>query len=213
MINAQWIITEREESKVQNEHLTENAGVVGDTVEMTQTLRSSKNVPAVACLLFPPQTPRPVGQLSFSLHFPQTIFSTLWSKRVCLVLCSSFQLLELFDSEDPRERDFLKTILHRIYGKFLGLRAFIRKQINNIFLRWVKRHTSMFCHVLVLYLTRWCRLQRDFIKTYEQTRVCFKSTSEFCSRKIGKTNSKMTFSLEIPTPVSFHFSPVNSPFK
>lgn len=45
------------------------------------------------------------------------------------------QLLELFDSEDPRERDFLKTILHRIYGKFLGLRGFIRKQINNIFLR------------------------------------------------------------------------------
>ncbi|CAJ1076965.1 serine/threonine-protein phosphatase 2A 56 kDa regulatory subunit alpha isoform [Xyrichtys novacula] len=47
------------------------------------------------------------------------------------------QLLELFNSEDPRERDFLKTILHRIYGKFLGLRAFIRKQINNIFLRFI----------------------------------------------------------------------------
>lgn len=47
------------------------------------------------------------------------------------------QLLDLFDSEDPRERDFLKTVLHRIYGKFLGLRAFIRKQINNIFLRFV----------------------------------------------------------------------------
>lgn len=46
------------------------------------------------------------------------------------------QLLELFDSEDPRERDFLKTILHRIYGKFLGLRAYIRRQINNIFYRW-----------------------------------------------------------------------------
>lgn len=44
------------------------------------------------------------------------------------------QLLELFDSEDPRERDFLKTVLHRIYGKFLGLRAFIRKQISHIFL-------------------------------------------------------------------------------
>ncbi|KAK9412118.1 Serine/threonine-protein phosphatase 2A 56 kDa regulatory subunit [Crotalus adamanteus] len=43
------------------------------------------------------------------------------------------QLLDLFDSEDPRERDFLKTILHRIYGKFLGLRAYIRRQINNIF--------------------------------------------------------------------------------
>eukprot|EP00062_Callorhinchus_milii_P019230 gi/632973548/ref/XP_007903207.1/ PREDICTED: serine/threonine-protein phosphatase 2A 56 kDa regulatory subunit alpha isoform [Callorhinchus milii] len=47
------------------------------------------------------------------------------------------QLLELFDSEDPRERDFLKTVLHRIYGKFLGLRAFIRKQINNIFIRFI----------------------------------------------------------------------------
>ncbi|KAK3877602.1 hypothetical protein Pcinc_017680 [Petrolisthes cinctipes] len=47
------------------------------------------------------------------------------------------QLLELFDSEDPRERDFLKTTLHRIYGKFLGLRAFIRKQINNIFYKFI----------------------------------------------------------------------------
>lgn len=47
------------------------------------------------------------------------------------------QLLDLFDSEDPREREFLKTVLHRIYGKFLGLRAFVRKQINNIFLRFI----------------------------------------------------------------------------
>ncbi|XP_003386538.1 PREDICTED: serine/threonine-protein phosphatase 2A 56 kDa regulatory subunit epsilon isoform-like [Amphimedon queenslandica] len=47
------------------------------------------------------------------------------------------QLLELFDSLDPRERDYLKTVLHRIYGKFLGLRAFIRKHINYIFLRFV----------------------------------------------------------------------------
>lgn len=29
----------------------------------------------------------------------------------------ALQLLELFDSEDPRERDFLKTVLHRIYGE------------------------------------------------------------------------------------------------
>jgi len=48
-----------------------------------------------------------------------------------------FQLLNLFDSEDPRERDFLKTTLHRIYGKFLGLRAHIRKHINNIFYKSV----------------------------------------------------------------------------
>lgn len=46
-------------------------------------------------------------------------------------------LLELFDSEDNRERDCLKTTLHRIYGKFLSLRSFIRKSINNIFLTFV----------------------------------------------------------------------------
>lgn len=75
--------------------------------------------------------------------------STKRCKRVCVIVCFfslwswvrvTFccpQLLELFDSEDPRERDFLKTTLHRIYGKFLGLRAYIRKQINNIFYRWV----------------------------------------------------------------------------
>ena len=56
------------------------------------------------------------------------------------------QLLELFDSEDPRERDFLKTTLHRIYGKFLSLRAHIRRSINNIFYGFVyetKRHNGI----------------------------------------------------------------------
>lgn len=36
-------------------------------------------------------------------------------------ISSSFikMYIELFDSEDPRERDYLKTILHRLYGKFM----------------------------------------------------------------------------------------------
>ncbi|KAJ4339256.1 serine/threonine-protein phosphatase 2A 56 kDa regulatory subunit delta isoform [Didymella glomerata] len=46
-------------------------------------------------------------------------------------------LLELFDSEDPRERDFLKTTLHRIYGKFLNLRSYIRRSINNVFFQFI----------------------------------------------------------------------------
>lgn len=56
------------------------------------------------------------------------------------------ELLNLFDSEDPRERDFLKTTLHRIYGKFLGLRAYIRKNINNIFYKFIyemERHNGI----------------------------------------------------------------------
>ncbi|XAR55343.1 hypothetical protein NMG60_11035394 [Bertholletia excelsa] len=47
------------------------------------------------------------------------------------------RLLDLFDSEDLREREYLKTILHRIYGKFMVHRPFIRKAINNIFYRFI----------------------------------------------------------------------------
>jgi hypothetical protein len=36
------------------------------------------------------------------------------------------KLVELFDSEDPRERDYLKTILHRIYGQILQFRLVVR---------------------------------------------------------------------------------------
>jgi len=56
------------------------------------------------------------------------------------------RLLDLFDSQDPRERDYLKTILHRIYGKFMPYRAFIRKAINNIFYRFIyetERHNGI----------------------------------------------------------------------
>lgn len=61
-------------------------------------------------------------------------------RRLCqtrLHPAKSAQLLELFDSEDPRERDFLKTTLHRIYGKFLNLRSYIRRSINNVFFQFI----------------------------------------------------------------------------
>ena len=45
------------------------------------------------------------------------------------------QMVDLFDSEDPRERDYLKTILHRIYGKFMTLRNVIRTQVMNLLLK------------------------------------------------------------------------------
>merc|ERR1712227_502670 len=36
---------------------------------------------------------------------------------------------------DPRERDYLKTILHRVYGKFMALRSFIRRAIQHAFFK------------------------------------------------------------------------------
>jgi len=56
------------------------------------------------------------------------------------------KLVELFDSEDPRERDYLKTILHRIYGKFMSHRSFIRKTIQYVFYRFIyetERHNGI----------------------------------------------------------------------
>lgn len=56
------------------------------------------------------------------------------------------KLLDLFDTEDPREREYLKTILHRIYGKFMVHRPYIRKAINNVFYRFIyetERHNGV----------------------------------------------------------------------
>ena len=46
-------------------------------------------------------------------------------------------LLHLFDSEDARERDFLKTITHRIYSKLTLRRALIRRVICNVFYEFI----------------------------------------------------------------------------
>ena len=65
-------------------------------------------------------------------------------KHVDQTFC--LKLVELFDSEDPRERDYLKTILHRIYGKFMSHRSFIRKTIQHTFYRFIfesERHNGI----------------------------------------------------------------------
>ena len=46
-------------------------------------------------------------------------------------------LLELFNSEDARERDYLKTILYRIYAKLIPRRKIIRKSMNESFLSMI----------------------------------------------------------------------------
>ncbi|CAN0900820.1 Serine/threonine protein phosphatase 2A 57 kDa regulatory subunit B' kappa isoform [Linum grandiflorum] len=56
------------------------------------------------------------------------------------------RVLDLFDSDDPRERECLKTVLHRIYGKFMVHRPFIRKGVSNIIYRFVyetERHNGI----------------------------------------------------------------------
>lgn len=59
------------------------------------------------------------------------------SAKRCIDTAFCSRLIEQFDTEDPRERDYLKTILHRIYGKFMSHRSHIRKAISHVFYRFV----------------------------------------------------------------------------
>ena len=57
------------------------------------------------------------------------LYGTFLSRRFLLSLLSNFA------SEDSRERDYLKTIVHRIYGQSMVLRPFIRRNIQYLLLR------------------------------------------------------------------------------
>ncbi|KAI3458923.1 hypothetical protein Pfo_015586 [Paulownia fortunei] len=78
-------------------------------------------------------------QLVYELLLKYVVSSETDTKIAKRYLDHSFvlKLLDLFDSEDMREREYLKTILHRIYGRFMVHRPFIRNAINNIFYRFI----------------------------------------------------------------------------
>lgn len=78
-------------------------------------------------------------QLVYDLLLKYVVSTETDTKIAKRYLDHSFvlKLLDLFDSEDMREREYLKTILHRIYGRFMVHRPFIRNAINNIFYRFI----------------------------------------------------------------------------
>ncbi|KAJ8899763.1 hypothetical protein K2173_019463 [Erythroxylum novogranatense] len=87
-------------------------------------------------------------QLVYELLLRYVVSSDTDAKVAKRYIDHSFvlKLLDLFDTEDPREREFLKTVLHRIYGKFMVHRPFIRKAINNIFYGFIyetQRHSGI----------------------------------------------------------------------
>ncbi|XP_010935179.1 serine/threonine protein phosphatase 2A 57 kDa regulatory subunit B' beta isoform [Elaeis guineensis] len=55
-------------------------------------------------------------------------------------------LLGLFQSEDPRERDRLKNVYHQLYSKLTDERSFMRRSMSNVFLRFAsdaERHSGI----------------------------------------------------------------------
>ncbi|XP_031109465.1 serine/threonine protein phosphatase 2A 57 kDa regulatory subunit B' kappa isoform-like [Ipomoea triloba] len=87
-------------------------------------------------------------QLVYDLFLQFISLSSLDPKVAKKYIHHSFilKLLNLFDSEDPRERECLKSVLHRLYGKFMMHRPFIRNAVSNIFYGFVfetQRHNGI----------------------------------------------------------------------
>ncbi|XP_025677692.1 serine/threonine protein phosphatase 2A 57 kDa regulatory subunit B' beta isoform [Arachis hypogaea] len=97
---------------------------------------------------------------------PVSIFSPVWSHlqivyeillrlvitidyealRVYMDQSFLLKLLSLFQSEDPRERESLKNVYHKIYTKFITDRSFMRKSMKDVLLNHVfeiERHPGI----------------------------------------------------------------------
>ena len=57
--------------------------------------------------------------------------------KACMTESFAIGILNNFNSEDPREREYAKNILYKIYGKLVCLRASIRRGIRNIFVTFI----------------------------------------------------------------------------
>jgi serine/threonine-protein phosphatase 2A regulatory subunit B' len=133
--------------KIFNEHLMPNimtcvsANICRALPPQTEDFDPEEDEPVLE-----PSWPHLQVMYEFFLRFvvSSEVNAKVAKKHVDQTFC--LKLVELFDSEDPRERDYLKTILHRIYGKFMSHRSFIRKTIQHVFYRFIfetERHNGI----------------------------------------------------------------------
>ena len=80
-------------------------------------------------------------QVFDSPNFDKSLAKAAFSKNFAL------HLLKMFDSEDERERLFLKTAIHRLYRHFVHLRNFMRDQVQYILQDLVETQDTSFSGV------------------------------------------------------------------
>lgn len=78
-------------------------------------------------------------QIVYDVFLRVIVSNEVTSKMAKNVIDKPFvlKLINVLNSEDQRERDYLKMILHRIYGKIMPLRTFIRKAMDNVFTNFI----------------------------------------------------------------------------
>lgn len=83
--------------------------------------------------LLDPSWPHLLPVYEFFLQLIVNDVAEVKSLKVFITHSFIQEFLELFDSEEPRERDYLKNILHRLYAKLVPRRKMIRKAITDCF--------------------------------------------------------------------------------
>lgn len=114
-------------------------------------------VSMISCNLFRPLPPPANPSDLLEEEDPISTYSPLWSHlqivyEILLKLVIStahktlreyidhsflLKLLALFQSEDPRERESLKNVYHKIYSQFISDRSFMRKSMTDVLLNYV----------------------------------------------------------------------------
>ncbi|KAL9882759.1 uncharacterized protein ACN427_010423 isoform 1-T3 [Glossina fuscipes fuscipes] len=131
-------------------YITRARGALTDTIY-------PEMIHMVACNIFRTLPPQDYKDFDNDVNFPiidaawpslQLVYdvfaSFLYSKAFRGNIAENFidekfisELLELFDSEDERERVALKNVLHRIYSNCINVREFIKKHIGFVFLTFI----------------------------------------------------------------------------
>ncbi|KAG8000401.1 Serine/threonine-protein phosphatase 2A 56 kDa regulatory subunit delta isoform [Nibea albiflora] len=118
------------------EYITHNSDVVTESIYPEAVLMFSVNL----FRTLPPSS-NPTGA-EFDPEEDEPTLEAAWP-HLQLVYEFFLRFLESPDFQPNIAKKYIdqkfvmSTILHRIYGKFLGLRAYIRRQINNIFYRFI----------------------------------------------------------------------------
>jgi serine/threonine-protein phosphatase 2A regulatory subunit B' len=77
------------------------------------------------------QNIQPVYQLFLNIVVHKNLDTNQAKRQITLDFIGKFA--ELFDRDDAREREYVKTLLHRMYGRFLSFRSSIRRLMAHKF--------------------------------------------------------------------------------
>lgn len=139
--SPEHINTDQRLRDIKREHLADLVDYIGASHPPLSETAATELIRMVACNFFrtlPPRQPEPAGEeaddaafedpewphlmLVYELFLRFILLGEVDAKTMKKSINAAFivKLLELFDSQDMREREYLKTLLHRMYVSLLS---------------------------------------------------------------------------------------------